>query len=110
MDEILKVTIGILLTGYLDDGTSGMKVIQRCGGICIVQDPEDAQHRDMTQNVLNQIKVDYCLPISEMAGLLYQLIAKEPEKQRPIPKDILIEAEIAKHVLSDLPAVNASGL
>lgn len=28
--------IGILLTGYLDDGTAGMKVIKSCSGICIV--------------------------------------------------------------------------
>jgi two-component system chemotaxis response regulator CheB len=101
--------IAILLTGYLDDGTSGMKVIQRCGGICIVQDPADAQYPDMPKNALNQIKVDYCLPISEMGSLLYQLIAEKPGKQKPIPKDILIEAEIAKHVLSDLPSVNALG-
>lgn len=32
--------IGILLTGYLDDGTAGMEAINRCGGICIVQDPD----------------------------------------------------------------------
>ena len=102
-------TIGILLTGYLDDGTSGMKVIQRCGGICIVQDPADAQYPDMPKNALNQIDVDYILPISEMGSVLYKLIAKKTGKQKAIPKDILIEAEIAKHVLSDLPAVNALG-
>jgi two-component system chemotaxis response regulator CheB len=107
--EFGNKTIGILLTGYLDDGTSGMKVIQRCGGICIVQDPADAQYPDMPKNALNQLKVDYCLPISEMGSLLYRLIAIKPAKQKAIPKDILIEAEIAKHVLSDLPSVNALG-
>jgi len=35
--------IGILLTGYLDDGTVGLKVIQDCGGTVIVQDPADAE-------------------------------------------------------------------
>jgi two-component system chemotaxis response regulator CheB len=34
-----KVT-GILLTGYLDDGTAGLIAIQRCGGTCIIQDPK----------------------------------------------------------------------
>lgn len=102
--------IGILLTGYLDDGTSGMKVIQRCGGICIVQDPADAQYPDMPRNVLNQIKVNYCVPISEMGALISQLLAQKPGKQKAIPKDILIEAKIAKHVLSDLPSVNALGV
>jgi two-component system chemotaxis response regulator CheB len=101
--------IGILLTGYLDDGTAGLKVIQRCGGICIIQDPADADYPDMPQNALNQLKPDYCLPIEEMGGLLYQLLDREIVKNKPIPKDILIEAEIAKRVLSDLPSVNALG-
>lgn len=101
--------IGILLTGYLDDGTAGLIAIQRCGGTCIVQDPADAEYPDMPQNALNQIKVDYCVPLLEMGGLLYQLLAQKAAKRKPIPKDILIETKIAKRVLSDLPAVNALG-
>jgi len=101
--------IGIILTGYLDDGTAGLKAISRCGGTCIVQSPEDAEYPDMPKNALNQVEVDYCLPISEMGGLLYQLTSKVQVKKKAVPKDILIEADIAKRVLSDLPAVNALG-
>lgn len=101
--------IGILLTGYLDDGTSGMKVIKRCGGICIVQDPKDADYPDMPKNALNNVEVDYCLPISEMGALLYQLIPQNLEKRKAVPEDILIEAKIAERVLSDLGSVNALG-
>jgi len=101
--------IAILLTGYLDDGTAGMKAIKRCGGTCIVQDPADADYPDMPKNALNQVKVNYCLPLSEMGSLLYKLVSKVPGKSKPIPKDISIEAEIAKRVLSDLPSVNALG-
>jgi two-component system chemotaxis response regulator CheB len=101
--------IGILLTGYLDDGTSGLSAIKRCGGICIVQDPKDAQYPEMPKNALNLVKVDYCIPISEMGGVLDRLVVKKQGKAKPIPKDILIEAEIAKRVLSDLPSVNALG-
>lgn len=101
--------IGILLTGYLDDGTSGLKVIKRCGGTCIVQDPKDAEYPDMPQNALNQFKADYVLPISEMGSLLYKLISQESGKPVPVPEDILIEAKIAERVLSDLPSVNSLG-
>lgn len=101
--------IAILLTGYLDDGTSGMKFIERCGGTCIVQSPADAQYPDMPKNALNQVNVDYTLPIAEMGGLLYQLIALKLGRRKAVPKDVLIESEIAKHVLSDLPSVNALG-
>ncbi len=51
--------IGILLTGYLNDGTSGMKVIKTCGGICIVQDPAEADYPDMPKNALENVKIDF---------------------------------------------------
>lgn len=101
--------IGILLTGYLDDGTSGLKTIKSCGGICIVQDPSDAEYPDMPKNALNQVKADYCLPIAKMGDLLSKLMASKTEKQKPVPKAVFIEAEIAKRVISDLSSVNALG-
>ncbi|TKC08065.1 chemotaxis protein CheB [Pedobacter polaris] len=101
--------IGITLTGYLDDGTSGMIAIKRCGGTCVVQDPNDAEYPDMPKNVLNQIKADYCLPIAEMGPLLYKLLSEPSGNKKPIPKDIITEYKIATRVLSDLPAVNSLG-
>lgn len=86
--------IGVLLTGYLDDGTAGMIAIQRGGGTCIVQDPADAEYPDMPQNALNQLEVDYCIPIMAMGGVLYQLLALKTKKRKPIPKDILIETNL----------------
>ncbi len=108
--------IGILLTGYLDDGTSGMKAIKKCGGTCIVQDPEEAEYPDMPRNALNNIKVDYCLSIAEMGALISKIISQKSsqkdshgEKRQAIPEDILIEAKIAERVLSDLSSVNKLG-
>jgi two-component system, chemotaxis family, protein-glutamate methylesterase/glutaminase len=101
--------IGILLTGYLDDGTAGMKAIKRCGGTCIVQDPEEAEYPAMPKNAINNVKVDYCLPISEMGALLYHLIPQKLRKSKPVPNDILTEAKIAERVLSDLSSVNQLG-
>lgn len=101
--------IAILLTGYLNDGTSGLEAVKRCGGICIVQDPEDADYPDMPRNALNQVKVDYCLPVSAMGELLHKLLQTRVGKMLAIPKDIQTETDIAKRVLSDLPAVNSLG-
>lgn len=100
---------GILLTGYLDDGTAGLIAIKRCGGICIVQDPNDAEYPDMPKNALNQLKVDYCVGIAQMGGLLFKLMARKISKQKAIPEDIQREAKIAERVLSDLAAVNSLG-
>src|SRR5215218_10032043 len=40
-------TIGVILTGLLNDGTSGMIAVKKCGGICMVQDPNEADFPDM---------------------------------------------------------------
>ena len=99
----------MLLTGYLDDGTAGMVAIKRCGGICIVQDPKDAAYPDTPQNALNQVKIDYCLPLAEMGVLFSKLVRRKLAKRKPVPKDIAIEAKIAERVLSDLHSVQAIG-
>lgn len=101
--------IGIILTGYLDDGTSGMMAIKRCGGVCIAQDPEDAAYPDMPHSVIANVGADHCLPIAGMGALLCDLVTRELPDTGPVPDDILIEAKIAQRVLSDLPSVEALG-
>jgi two-component system, chemotaxis family, protein-glutamate methylesterase/glutaminase len=101
--------IGIVLTGYLDDGTAGMIAIKRCGGTCVVQDPNEAAYPDMPQNVLKQLEVDHVLPVAEMGALLTKLLKRPARKDKPVPRDIAIEARIAERVLSDLPSVDALG-
>lgn len=102
--------IGIILTGYLDDGTSGMIAIQRCGGTCIIQEPKDAQYPDMPINAINQLDADYVIPVAEMGSVLVQLTSRKRHgRKKTVPKDILTEAKIAERVLSDLGAVNSLG-
>jgi two-component system, chemotaxis family, protein-glutamate methylesterase/glutaminase len=103
--------IGVLLTGHLDDGTSGMMAIKRCGGICIVQDPKDAAYPDMPQNALNNLNVDHSVQLDAMGALLVSLVKKPVQitKLPGIPEDIKVEAKIAKRVLSDLRAVESLG-
>ena len=104
-----KGVIGIILTGYLDDGTSGMKAIKRCGGICIVQDPADAAYPDMPQSVITHVGADHCAPLAQMGALLEKLAARKVGVSRKPPADLVIEAKIAERVVSDLQSVEALG-
>jgi two-component system chemotaxis response regulator CheB len=92
--------IGVVLTGYLDDGTSGLWAVQRLGGLAVVQDPHDAVSPAMPANALEFVTADYVVPLAEIAALLVQLATKPaPAKPRvsAAEMDLLkIELTIAK--------------
>lgn len=91
--------IGIVLTGMLQDGTVGMEMIKRSGGITLVQKPEDAEYPDMPQSVLNEIEVDYVVPVAEMGELLQELVFVPASATAEVPEDITYEAGIAERLM-----------
>jgi two-component system chemotaxis response regulator CheB len=68
--------IGVILTGYLDDGASGLYAIKERGGMAVVQSPSDAEIPDMPSNALQLVKVDEIVPLHEMARLLTCLVSE----------------------------------
>ena len=70
-----SAAIGVILTGQLNDGTTGLGEIKRCGGVTVVQDPNDAEYPEMPGSAVAHVKVDYCLPLADIPGLLNQLVA-----------------------------------
>ena len=66
--------IGVILTGYLDDGTAGLAAIKAKGGITVVQDPKDAAVPNMPISALRNVNVDYCVPLVEIPALLVELV------------------------------------
>lgn len=93
--------IGVILSGALNDGTSGMWSIKRAGGTTVVQDPEEAMFPDMPLGVMQYTEVDHTLPAQEIGALLGK-IARTPihasESPAGLTEDKLlsIEIEIAK--------------
>lgn len=68
--------IGVLLSGTLDDGTDGLRVIQECGGLAVVQRPEDALFGDMPSNALQLVPVDHVEPAAALGALLTKLVSE----------------------------------
>lgn len=75
--------IGIVLSGSLDDGTAGLIAIRQRGGICIVQDPDDAIVGDMPRHAREHVEVDYCLPVAGMPQLLERLVSEPLSGRSP---------------------------
>ena len=49
--------IGVLLSGMLYDGASGLRAIKRCGGVAVVQ--ADASYPEMPRHALQATEVDH---------------------------------------------------
>ena len=58
--------IGVLLSGMLYDGAAGMRAVARCGGINMVQHPEDALYPEMPRNALEHAEVAHCEPAQNL--------------------------------------------
>jgi two-component system chemotaxis response regulator CheB len=67
--------VGVVLTGNLDDGTSGLAAIKRAGGLALVQDPADALFSSMPQSAIDHVAVDCVAPLSTLASSLRQLVS-----------------------------------
>jgi two-component system, chemotaxis family, protein-glutamate methylesterase/glutaminase len=90
--------VGVILTGGLDDGTSGLWAVKQLGGLAVVQDPDEAFMPSMPLSALGQVEVDYTLPVAEMAPLLARLAATSVAEQGgyEVPEELNIEVSIAK--------------
>jgi two-component system chemotaxis response regulator CheB len=66
--------IGLVLTGTLDDGTDGLRLIKERGGATVVQDPDDAAYRDMPESALRYVGPDRVAPLAELGATLFELI------------------------------------
>ena len=67
-------TVGVVLTGALDDGTAGLLTIKNRGGLAIVQDPEEAFCPSMPRSALEHVKVDYVAPLARIPHLLEEAV------------------------------------
>lgn len=101
--------IGVLLTGYLDDGVSGLIAIKQCGGVIVVQDPATAEVPDMPRNAVARAAPDHVLPLERMAGLL-QHLAGAPAGPMPTPPPALeMEVRMAAQQVSGIGALQQFG-
>lgn len=84
--------IGVVLSGALHDGTSGLWTIKRLGGTAIVQDPEEAEYASMPRSALEYVDADYRARSTEISSLLVRLanesVGRETMELDRIEKDL----------------------
>jgi two-component system, chemotaxis family, protein-glutamate methylesterase/glutaminase len=93
--------IGVLLSGMLNDGASGLADLRRCGWVTVVQSPLDAVESEMPQAALRASDIDYRAPASDLAELISRLMQGEPGPDLNPPASIALEVAIAMGRPSD---------
>src|SRR5690606_35684465 len=69
-----KRVIGVILSGILNDGVSGLRAIKQLGGKAIVQAPESADQPQLPRNVLDCVDVDHVMDVEDMPKLLAGMV------------------------------------
>lgn len=78
-----RKVIGVILTGHLDDGTVGLQAIKACGGMAVVQEPDDAVAPSMPRSAIEHVQIDLRLPLDEIGPALAALAAARVDAGLP---------------------------
>jgi two-component system, chemotaxis family, protein-glutamate methylesterase/glutaminase len=89
--------IGVVLTGTLGDGASGLWAINQTGGMTVVQDPKDAAFPEMPETALRRMRPDRVTRLKEMPGLLHALVHQPAGDPIVAPNNLRYEVEIARN-------------
>lgn len=88
-------TVGVVLSGLLNDGASGLSAIKSCAGTTVVQHPLDAEADEMPLAALQATDVDNVAPAGQLGSLLAGLVSSDADAPIAPPPHLLLEVEIA---------------
>jgi two-component system, chemotaxis family, protein-glutamate methylesterase/glutaminase len=87
--------IGVVLTGTLGDGAAGLHTLKQCGGLTVVQDPNDAAYPQMPLNALRRTRPHHVTKLEELPELLSQLVAQPVGEAGLSPPELAYEVAVA---------------
>lgn len=87
--------IGVVLSGMLNDGASGLHAIKSRGGMAVVQHPIDAEADEMPLAALEAVEVDHVASAADLGGLLATLAGTPAGVSPAAADDLRLEVEIA---------------
>ena len=101
--------IGVVLTGMLGDGASGLQAIERCGGMTVVQDPLDALFPSMPDSALDKVIPDHQVRLADVPALLNSLAHQPAGEPAAVPEALKFEVEMAKGGSADINYMDRFG-
>ncbi|MBV8567823.1 MAG: chemotaxis protein CheB [Methylobacteriaceae bacterium] len=101
--------VGVVLTGTLSDGASGLQALKHSGGITVVQDPTNAAYAEMPATALSRSKPDHVVGLVGMLALLERLALQPAGKAMPVPEAVKYEVEVARSGHSSMRSMDRIG-
>src|SRR3954453_3600074 len=66
--------VAVVLSGSLDDGTAGLRLVKRMGGTTVAQEPTDALYPSMPASAVTNGAADLVAPVRDIPALLCDLV------------------------------------
>ena len=101
--------VGIIMSGYLNDGVIGLSGIKRCGGIAIAQDPGEAEAAEMSISAIRRVGVDHVLNLEQIAIKITELARRPSGRPVEVPEDIMEEVRVSEHKVPNLEHMRNRG-
>ena len=101
--------VGVVLTGALGDGASGLWTLDQSGGLIVVQDPQDAAFPEMPLSAMNRVKPDHVVGLRDMPALLASLVHEPVGDPVPVPVGTRFEVGIARNGHSSMDNMDGLG-
>ncbi len=100
-------TVGVVLTGTLDDGTAGLQAIKSRGGRALVQDPNEALFSGMPLSAIENVAVDKIETLAGLAKTVIRLAGENSAGENLAGKDLAGENKGGKQVQQEkkIPAI-----
>ena len=92
--------IGVVLTGLLGDGAAGLLAVQRCGGMALVQAPDDAAFPDMPLRALELVKDARQFAIDDLGKLLIQHCGERAPAPPKVPEGLAVETKLTERSMA----------
>ncbi len=89
--------MGVVLSGSLDDGASGLVSIKSQGSVALVQDPHETLFDSMPRSAIETVAVDHVLPVGRIAAEIARLSVTPVTRQdRVVNRELELETRIAE--------------
>ncbi|MFC4069956.1 chemotaxis protein CheB [Actinoplanes subglobosus] len=96
-------TVGVILSGSLDDGSAGLAAIAAGGGVALVQDPAEARFPGMPTAALRVVPDAETLPGFDLGDMIAEVVGKPVTAQSRPPEPLIWETDMLAYGASRTP-------